>query len=195
LCRSSGALQRFAKRAFDIIISTTALIVFSPLFLLVSLAIKIESRGPIFVTVTMYGYDQAEFQIFRFRSNACLASGEQESRSTAVGWALHRTGIDRFPVIVNVLLGDISIVGTCLFVARPAMALQRHILQLAPTSRFKPGITGWAQVHRSPDEHIWQKATPRQIQGDNYYMTNWSLCLDAKLIFMTLTSIKSYAVT
>jgi len=106
--RPSGRI----KRAFDIVVATTCLMLLSPLMLVVAAAIKLDSRGPIFLRKTLYGYKNRTIKILNFRSvNDCAETNQINSHETRVGRVLRRTGIDETPQLFNVLRGEMSIVG------------------------------------------------------------------------------------
>jgi lipopolysaccharide/colanic/teichoic acid biosynthesis glycosyltransferase len=177
----SRRLDRVVKRAFDIITATTGLMIFFPIFLLVAAAIELESRGPIFCTQRRYGYDNKPVRIIRFRSN------------TRTGGFLSRTGINGLPTLINILLGEMSIVGPCAYSIPPRIIFGERMPQLTQTGRLKPGLTGWAQVHGLWDGPHTPEAMRRQIEYDSFYITNWSLLFDARVILMTLVSNRAYA--
>jgi lipopolysaccharide/colanic/teichoic acid biosynthesis glycosyltransferase len=179
-----------AKRAFDIIAATIGLIIFSPMFLLVPIAIKIDSRGPVFRPQMRQGYDSEYISLLRFRSTMVTQAGRNTSFMTRLGALLRRTGIDALPQLINVLRGEMSIVGPSPYVAAPnkisaedISSIQRH--------RVKPGIIGWAQVNG-----CWgntRELTRRRIEYDLYYIDNWSFLFDIKIILMSLSSTDSYS--
>src|SRR5712691_6354885 len=175
-CGISHRFERVVKRALDIITAVTGLIIFSPIFLLVTAAIQLDARGPIFRTQRRYCYDNKPVRIIRFRPN------------TRIGPLLSRTGINGLPTLINILIGEMSIVGPCAYFITPSMILGERILQLAQTDRLRPGLTGWAQVHGFWDGSNTPEAMRRQIEYDLFYVANWSLLLDARVILMTLFS-------
>lgn len=187
------------KRAFDLVCAIIGLIVLSPLFLVISIAIKLESPGPIFFRQTRHGFNNDEIRVLKFRSMLTMEDGDgvtaavkNDPRITRVGHVIRRTNIDELPQIINVLRGEMSLVGP-----RPhATAHNAHFNNLiAPFSRrhnVKPGITGWSQVngHRGSIDAI--EKLERRIEFDLYYIDNWSFLFDLKIIMMTLFSKKAY---
>ena len=189
----------FIKRTSDLIFATIGVIVLSPLFLIVSIAIKLDSRGPVLFRQTRHGFDNTEIDVFKFRSMTVMENGNQftqatknDPRVTRVGRIMRGTNIDELPQLINVLRGDMSIVGP-----RPHATAHNALFakMLAPFSRrhtVKPGITGWAQVNGFRGATDTLEKMQRRIEYDLYYVDNWSLLLDLKIILMTLYSKKSY---
>ena len=184
--------RSLAKRMMDIAIAGAALIVLLPFLPLLALLIWWEDRGPIFYRQERMGLDGKSFMIWKFRSmrvNAESASGPVwavpgDSRRTRVGTFLRQSSIDELPQLWNVLRGDMSIVGPR--PERPTFVheFKHKIPDYMLRHRVKSGITGWAQVHG------WRGNTSirKRIQYDLYYIQNWSLSLDFKIIWMTLRS-------
>ena len=137
-------LERGIKRAFDVILSGAGLVVFSPIVLAISIAIKLESRGPIFIRLTRYDYENQIVQVLKFRSRKTDDEHER-SHVTRAGHILRRTGINELLQLFNVLRGEMSIVGPRLNATRQNM-LEDKIGRLSHR-QVKPGIIGWAQVH------------------------------------------------
>jgi lipopolysaccharide/colanic/teichoic acid biosynthesis glycosyltransferase len=176
--------QLAAKRVFDIVSAATMLVVLSPLFLLISLAIKLDSRGPILSHRIKHGYNNQTIQIFKFRCSNFIYP------QTRIGRILARNGLDQLPMLINVLRGDMSIVGLRSYVAPPAPYLDERLIRVRH-SALRSGLLGWAQIRKSRSQHEGLEMT-RQIEDDLFYITNWSLLLDAKIILMTLFSRASY---
>jgi Undecaprenyl-phosphate glucose phosphotransferase len=193
-------LQRFEKRAFDIIIATLALIALSPLLAAVSIAIKFSSPGPVLFRQKRYGFNQEPFRIYKFRSMTTMDDGAHvaqatraDPRVTRVGYHIRRTSIDELPQLLNVLLGEMSIVGP-----RPhALAHdQRYVERLARYARrhnVKPGITGWAQVHGHRGEIANDHEMQDRLAHDLHYVDNWSPWLDIKIVLMTIFSRRAHS--
>jgi Undecaprenyl-phosphate glucose phosphotransferase len=178
------------KRSMDLLIAAAALVVLVPFFPLVALAIWLEDRGPILYRQERMGLDGKPFMIVKFRSmriNAEATSGpvwaiKDDPRRTRVGSFLRHWSLDELPQIWNVLMGDMSIIGPRperpTFVREFKHKIPRYMLR----HRVKAGITGWAQVHG------WRGNTSikKRIQYDLYYIQNWSLKLDFKILWMTV---------
>jgi exopolysaccharide biosynthesis polyprenyl glycosylphosphotransferase len=178
------------KRVMDVAIAGLSLCVLLPFFPLIALLIWLEDRGPIFYSQERTGLDGQPFMIVKFRSmrvDAEASSGpvwatKDDPRRTRVGQVLRQWSIDELPQLWNVLRGDMSIVGPRperpTFVHEFKHKIPRYMLR----HRVKAGITGWAQVHG------WRGNTSikKRIQYDLYYIQNWSLLLDLKILWMTV---------
>jgi exopolysaccharide biosynthesis polyprenyl glycosylphosphotransferase len=191
--------DRVIKRGFDILTAVAGLIVLSPLFLIVSIAIKLDSRGPLLFRQTRHGFNNERIQVLKFRSMTTLEDGEaftqavkNDRRVTRVGRVLRRSNIDELPQLINVLVGNMSIVGP-----RPHAVAHNDLFRdkIAPFSRrhnVKPGITGWAQVNGFRGGTDTLEKMQRRVDHDLYYIDNWSFLLDMKIIVMTLFSRNAY---
>lgn len=189
----------FIKRSFDLIIATASLIVLSPLLLIVSIAIKLDSPGSVFFRQTRHGFNNTEINVFKFRSMAVMENGDQFTQATAndprvtrVGRIIRRTNIDELPQLINVLYGNMSIVGP-----RPHATAHNALFNdmIVPFSRrhnVKPGITGWAQVNGYRGATDTFEKMQRRIEYDLHYIDNWSFLFDIKIIALTLFSKRSY---
>jgi len=177
------------KRCMDIAISAAAIAVLLPLFPIVALAVWFEDRGPIFYRQERMGLDGRSFMMLKFRSmrvNAESSTGpvwaiKGDPRRTRLGTFLRHWSLDELPQLWNVLKGEMSIIGPR--PERPAFVheFKHRIPQYMLRHRVKAGITGWAQVHG------WRGNTSirKRIQYDLYYIENWSLKLDCKILWMT----------
>ena len=182
--------SRFVKRGFDLVVAAAALIVFSPLMLLIALAIWIEDRGPVFYRQIRMGLDGKPFEIVKFRSMKVGAENEtgarwaerDDPRRTRVGRLIRAWSLDELPQLFNVLAGDMSVVGPRperpQFVQQFRAEFPHYMLR----HKVRAGMTGWAQVHG------WRGNTSvrMRIEHDLYYIENWSLLLDVKIVFMTV---------
>jgi Undecaprenyl-phosphate glucose phosphotransferase len=192
-------LQRWEKRAFDIVVATMALIALAPAFAAIALLIRRESAGPALFRQKRYGFNQEPFRIFKFRTMTTMDDGANvvmatraDPRVTRVGAFLRRYSIDELPQLINVLKGEMSIVGP-----RPhALAHdQRYVERLARYARrhnVKPGITGWAQVWGHRGEITNDHEMHKRLEHDLYYVDNWSLWLDLKIILLTVVSARAH---
>ena len=196
--RPLATFDRVNKRAFDIIASAFGLLVFSPILLLASIAIKLDSPGPVFFRQARHGFNNEPIQVLKFRSmrvtgdgNAFRQATKADPRITPVGRILRRTNIDELPQLFNVLLGEMSIVGP-----RPhPLALNEQYVRILPLMRrhrIKPGITGWAQVSGLRGETDTVEKMQQRLEFDLYYIDNWSFFFDIQIILLTLFSAKSY---
>lgn len=178
------------KRAMDLGLAGGALLVLLPFLPFLALAIWLEDRGPIFYTQERMGLDGRSFEIWKFRSMRVGAESstgpvwaiKDDPRRTRIGTFLRHWSLDELPQLWNVLKGDMSIVGPR--PERPTFVqeFKHKIPQYMLRHRVKAGITGWAQVHG------WRGNTSikKRIQYDLYYIENWSLLLDLKILWMTL---------
>jgi Undecaprenyl-phosphate glucose phosphotransferase len=177
-----------AKRAFDVLFASAALALASPVMLLAALAVKLTSRGPIFYAQERMGMDGELFRILKFRTMRVDAekTGAQmakkgDDRTTPLGAFLRATSIDELPQLFNVLAGHMSLVGP-----RPERPVfieefKKQIPKYHLRHKVKAGITGWAQVHGLRGQTSIQK----RIEYDLYYIENWSLLLDLKILART----------
>jgi exopolysaccharide biosynthesis polyprenyl glycosylphosphotransferase len=185
--------QGLIKRFIDFLISLLVLILFSPLFVLIALLIKVSSRGPVFYRQKRIGLDQIEFTMVKFRSmmtNAEDKTGpvwaeKTDQRVTMVGKILRRTSLDELPQLYNVLKGDMSLVGP-----RPERKyfveqFRSMIPKYSERHRFRSGMTGWAQVNGLRGQSPIEERT----RYDLFYIENWSLWLDIKIIILTFIAI------
>lgn len=177
------------KRAIDVCLSLLCLIVLFPFLLIVALIVKLTSRGPVLYVQIRAGRGGKAFKMYKFRtmkygSEATTLGryiSREDSSITSFGRFLRRWAIDELPQLVNVLRGDISIVGP-----RPTLGYQveRYSERQRRRLDVKPGITGWAQVN-GRNKLNW----PERIELDVWYVDNWSLKLDMKIILMTLPAL------
>jgi Undecaprenyl-phosphate glucose phosphotransferase len=181
------------KRATDLLGSGLALLVFSPIMLLVAILIKLDSPGSVFYVQERMGLDARPFLMFKFRSmrpNAEADTGpvwatQSDPRRTRIGTIMRRLSIDELPQFINVLLGDMSLVGPR--PERPIFVEQfkRSIPRYMDRHKEKAGMTGWAQVNGlRGDTSIIERT-----KYDLWYIENWSLLLDFKILARTLTSV------
>jgi len=180
------------KRIIDMIISLIVLVVFSPIWLIIAIAIKLDSGGPVFYKQKRVGKNKMEFDLIKFRSmmhNAEDQTGpkwaeKEDPRVTRIGVFLRKVGLDEIPQFFNVLMGDMSIVGPrperLYFVNELEHSIQFYSRRLI----IKPGITGWAQIKYKYDESI--DDVREKLRYDLYYIENMSVLLDLKIIVQTL---------
>lgn len=183
-------IRRFLKRGIDVAFSLTFLILASPVMLALAVAVKLSSPGPVFYRQERMGLNGHTFRMLKFRSMPIDAENRSgpvwaksgEDRATPVGKFLRRTSLDELPQFINVLKGDMSVVGPR--PERPVFIDQfrDHVPRYMLRHKMKAGITGWAQVNG------WRGNTSieRRIEYDIYYIQNWSLKLDFKIMLMTV---------
>jgi Undecaprenyl-phosphate glucose phosphotransferase len=184
--------QRAVKRAFDLCIALAAVILLLPVFLIVALTIKFDSAGPVFFQQRRGGYNGRRFAILKFRTMSVMEDGTNvqqaqanDRRVTRVGRILRRLSIDELPQLVNVLKGDMSLVGP-----RPH-AIAHDDIYAGLIGRYparhnvKPGITGWAQVNGCRGETAEIEQMRQRIAFDLDYIRTWSLWLDLRILART----------
>jgi putative colanic acid biosynthesis UDP-glucose lipid carrier transferase len=192
--QSHGPARDFpfvVKRVFDILTAAIALILLSPLFLLVAIAIKIDSSGATFAPQVQYCYDNRLIHVLKFRCAAVGTTGK--AGVTRIGRLLSRRDLDRLPMLINVLRGDMSIVGPCSYVSPPLVPLSPELPDAPQRSKLKPGLICRAKLSSSHHSEM-ERGTRRQIEDDISYVTDWSLWLDVKIITKGLTSKSSYTI-
>jgi putative colanic acid biosysnthesis UDP-glucose lipid carrier transferase len=183
-----------AKRLFDIAASSLLLLLLALPLLLVALAIRLESPGPVIFRQPRYGLDGREFRIFKFRSMRVLEDGKQQfsqarkgdSRITRVGAFIRRTSIDELPQLLNVLEGSMSLVGPRPHPVALNEAHRRMIDGYMLRHKVKPGITGWAQVHGFRGETDTPEKMEGRIRYDLEYIETWTRGLDLRILWRTL---------
>ena len=187
------------KRLFDLIFAAAALLVSTPLLILVALLIKLDSPGPIFFVQRRFGFNQQPFRIIKFRSMRTLDDGiviqqarPDDPRLTRIGSWLRRWNIDEIPQLFNVLTGDMSLVGPRPHALSHDREYERRISLYARRHNMKPGITGWAQIHGLRGETDTDEKMRKRVEYDLFYIDNWSLWLDLKIIARTVLSRTSY---
>ena len=187
--------ERAQKRLFDLIAGTVALIAFVPLFVLVGLAIWIESGGPVFFRQRRYGFNQQEFRIIKFRTMTTLDDGDVvrqatrgDRRVTRVGRILRKWNIDELPQLINVLKGDMSLIGPRPHALSHNREYQKKIALYARRHNVLPGITGWAQVNGLRGETDTDDKMRGRVDHDLYYIDNWSLWFDLRILMWTVFS-------
>jgi exopolysaccharide biosynthesis polyprenyl glycosylphosphotransferase len=171
----------------------------APFLLAIAALIKLDSPGPVLFRQRRHGFNQSEFRVFKFRTMTTLDDGrivrqatKNDSRITRVGRHLRRFNLDELPQLLNVLLGQMSLVGP-----RPhALTHNDHYEELirlyARRHNVKPGITGWAQVNGFRGETRAVRDMQRRVEHDFHYIDNWSLFFDVKILLLTVLSPKTY---
>lgn len=183
-------LNKTIKRAVDIVGSLVAIILFSPIMLIVAIFIKLTSKGPVIFKQERIGLNKKPFIMYKFRSMRMQDPEEEkkdwttknDSRKTKIGTFIRKTSIDELPQFFNVLKGDMSLIGP-----RPERPFyvekfMNEIPKYMVKHQVRPGITGWAQVNG------WRGDTSieKRIECDIYYIENWSFSFDIKIIFLTI---------
>ncbi|TIL30245.1 undecaprenyl-phosphate glucose phosphotransferase [Mesorhizobium sp.] len=185
-----------AKRAFDIVFSIIGIIVFSPVMLATAIAIKLDSKGPVLFHQKRHGFNNEIIEVYKFRSmytdkadpTAKQTVTRNDPRVTRVGRFIRKTSIDELPQFFNSLFGSLSLVGP-----RPhAIAAQSHNLLYNEVvdgyfarHKVKPGVTGWAQINGWRGEMDTNEKIRMRTEYDLYYIENWSLLFDLRILFLT----------
>jgi putative colanic acid biosynthesis UDP-glucose lipid carrier transferase len=182
------------KRAEDIALSAVLLLLFLPLMLVIALMTKLDSRGPVLFRQQRFGFNNNPISVYKFRTMYVEATNDptvpqarrNDPRITRIGRFLRRTSLDELPQLINVLVGEMSLVGP-----RPhAIAHNEYYAKLIDgylnRHRVKPGITGWAQVNGLRGETPTLEAMHERVKHDLFYIENWSIWLDVWILFRTL---------
>ena len=178
------------KRVIDFMLSLLALIVLSPIFLILAVWIKLDSKGPVFFRQKRVGKNKEFFQIYKFRTMRIDTPSDMPTHLltdpdafiTKSGKFLRKTSLDELPQLINIIKGDMSIVGP-----RPALYNQYDLIELRDkygANGIRPGLTGWAQINGRDAIDIDIKA-----QLDGYYAKKVSFIMDCKCVFLTIPSV------
>ncbi|MGD0188082.1 MAG: exopolysaccharide biosynthesis polyprenyl glycosylphosphotransferase [Roseiarcus sp.] len=191
-----SARERALKRALDMAIAVAGLVVLAPLLLVTSLVIKLDSPGPVIFRQRRCGFDNREFVIFKFRTMTALEDGGSivqakpgDERVTRVGRMLRRTSIDELPQLFNVVRGDMSLVGPRPHAIAHDEEYKARINNYALRHHVKPGVTGAAQVMGLRGETRRLAQMEQRVERDLWYINNWSLTLDLKIMAMTCVAL------
>jgi Undecaprenyl-phosphate glucose phosphotransferase len=185
--------EQAVKRAIDIVLSGIGLVILSPILLAAAIAVRLDSPGPALFRQTRHGFNGRPFRIYKFRTMTVMENGDvveqakkSDKRVTRVGRWLRRYSVDELPQLLNVFLGDMSMVGP-----RPhASAHDRYFTSTIEKYAFrhhvKSGITGWAQVHGARGETDTLAKMERRVELDVWYINNWSVWLDFSVMIRTV---------
>jgi Undecaprenyl-phosphate glucose phosphotransferase len=192
-------LEIIQKRIFDLVFAAAALILATPLLVFVAVLIKLDSRGPIFFVQRRFGFNQQPFRIIKFRTMRTLDDGAtiqqaqpDDPRLTRIGRWLRRWNVDEIPQLFNVLTGDMSLVGPRPHALSHDREYEQRISLYARRHNMKPGITGWAQIHGYRGETDTDEKMRKRVEYDLFYIDNWSLWLDLKIMARTVLSRTAY---
>ena len=179
-------MYKYVKRLLDIIISLSALLVFSIPIILISIMIKKEDKGPVLFKQTRTGYKGKEFKLYKFRSMTIdndVLNNKSENKLTKIGTFIRKTSLDELPQFINILKGDMSLIGP-----RPWIVeyYQNFTDEQKKRVDVLPGITGLAQAEGRNNITIFEK-----INYDLEYVKNYSLLMDIKVIFLTIKTVLS----
>jgi len=185
VARSITSSALFVKNILDVLFGFISLLVFLPFFLLIFIAIKLGSQGPVFFKQRRVGKDGNQFNVYKFRTmvdnavniGAGLSIVDNDPRITAVGNFLRNTSLDELPQLINIVKGEMSFIGP-----RPTLQYQvdNYTSHQRKRLNMKPGVTGWAQIN-GRNNIPWEE----RIELDIWYVENWSLWLDMKILFKT----------
>ncbi|MBU3093189.1 sugar transferase [Clostridium sp. CF011] len=177
------------ERFLDVIISILIIVLLSPLFLIIGIIIKLNSKGPIFFTQMRIGKNNELFKLYKFRTMKIgtpnVATDKLDNSKnyiTCIGKILRKTSIDELPQLINTLIGDMTFVGP-----RPALYNQLELKEMrtkAGVHKLLPGVTGWAQIN-GRDENDDSEKTAHDV----YYLNNKSLSLNVKILFKTVSKV------
>jgi len=190
-----SGFNAFLKLAFDKLLASVALVLVAPVLLVIAILIRLDSPGPVIFRQQRHGWDGKVINVLKFRTmkQADRTGPEQQAvrddaRVTRIGRILRKTSLDELPQFINVLRGEMSVVGprphplslNRTYIEKIDAYMQRH--------RVRPGITGWAQVHGLRGETDTLEKMQKRVEYDLYYIEHWSLWLDIKIILRTITS-------
>lgn len=191
--------ELLVKRAMDVAVASISLVLLAPLLVLVGVAIRLDSRGPALFRQTRYGFNQQPFRILKFRTMSVMEDGaafrqarRDDPRVTRLGRILRRTNIDELPQLLNVLKGDMSIVGPRPHPVALDDSFDKRIARYSRRHAVRPGMTGWAQVHGLRGETDTAEKMQARIAYDLAYLDRWSVGLDIQIVLMTLVSRRAH---
>jgi Undecaprenyl-phosphate glucose phosphotransferase len=196
--RPLQAGELLLKRTLDLTLALVALVLLAPLFLAVGVLIKLDSPGPVFFRQKRYGFNQQPFGVYKFRSmkvaqdTVFKQATRNDSRITPIGAMLRRSNIDELPQLLNVVLGEMSLVGPRPHALAHDRSFENRIALYARRHNVMPGITGWAQVNGLRGETLTDLDMERRVQHDLHYIDNWSIWFDIRIMFMTVFSPRAY---
>lgn len=179
--------RRFLKRLFDLVFASLLLLLTLPLYLIIAVAIKLDSRGPVVFSQRRLGKNGREFHMYKFRSMVVDAekdgvySDNKDPRVTRVGKFLRKTSLDELPQCFNILRGDMSVIGFRPPLTYHPWPYEEYTPEQKKMFAVRPGITGWAQVNGRRTVQ-W----PKRIEMNVWYAENVSLLLDVKILLMTV---------
>ena len=185
--------QQLIKRCFDLIASFLALMLLSPLVVIVSLLTMLLSRRSMLCRLQFYDFNERPFEVFQFR---CSVAGRELNRGTGASWIdqfLDRSSLNEILLLISILRGDMSLVGP-----RPLSKTSQVVTYRAgmPATYFRgvrPGLVSWAQVKETQHRNSTDDRLRRNIEDDCYYLANRSFWFDLKILFMATFSIRSYS--
>jgi len=187
-----SAPQRFLKQGMDKLLAGLSLVLLAPLFTVIAAAIRMESRGPAMFLQTRVGFNGRPFRIYKFRTMSTMDDGlvvvqatKNDKRITHLGGLLRKLSIDEVPQLLNVLRGEMSLVGPRPHAQAHDNEYDRLIATYAIRHKMKPGITGWAQVNGFRGETPELGMMQQRVESDLWYIEYWSLWLDIRILLVT----------
>ena len=185
--------REFIKRTEDIIVAFIILMLISPILIAIAFAVKFTSKGPVIFKQDRYGLDGRKIKVWKFRSMSVTENSvvvtqatKNDARITPLGGFLRRTSLDELPQFINVLKGDMSIVGPRPHAVAHNEEYRKKVEFYMLRHKAKPGITGWAQINGWRGETDTLDKMEKRVEFDLHYIKHWSLWFDIKIIFMTI---------
>jgi putative colanic acid biosynthesis UDP-glucose lipid carrier transferase len=191
--RESTGVNGTFKRAEDLVLGGVALLVLGVPMLLIALAVKLSSRGPVLFRQRRYGIGGAEIDVFKFRTMRVQENGatvtqaqKHDPRVTPLGRVLRRSSLDELPQLLNVIRGEMSLIGPRPHAVAHNELYRQQIVEYMLRHKVKPGITGWAQVNGWRGETDTLRKMVYRVEHDLFYIRNWSAWLDLKILWLTV---------
>lgn len=189
-----NTVNSMLKRAFDLVFSSLFLVVYPLIYIPIAIAIKLSSPGPVYFKQERTGYKGQPFTCLKFRTMRVnvdadrLQASSDDPRKTRLGDFLRRTSLDELPQFINVWKGDMSVVGPRPHMLKHTEDYSKLVDRYMVRHLIKPGITGWAQVngYRGQTDELWKME--KRVQYDVWYIENWTLALDLKIIARTVAN-------
>ena len=188
--------NKIKKRVLDIMVSSfVTVFILTWLIPLIALLIKLESKGPVFFPQLRTGKNKKNFYCLKFRSmhvnkdSDSVQATKHDSRITKIGKFMRKTSLDEFPQFINVLRGEMSLVGPRPHMIKHTDDYSKMVDEYMVRQFLKPGITGWAQVNGFRGEISNPDQIKKRVAHDIWYMENWTLWLDIKILFLTIYNV------
>lgn len=189
-------VEQWVKRSMDVVLASIALVFLTPIFMLTALAIRLDGPGPIIFRQNRKGFNGKEFVMFKFRTMTVQENGDRvvqatrnDPRVTRIGKLLRSSSIDELPQLMNVLRGDMSLIGPRPHALAHDSQFEQALSDYAFRQHVKPGMTGWAQCHGARGATPDLKHIEERVKLDLWYINNWSLWLDLQIIIKTLVEV------
>ena len=188
--------EELRRRTFDLVIAVVALVLALPVLLVIAVTIRVDSPGPILFRQTRGGINGRPFRIYKFRTmtfteddGAITQATRDDPRVTQVGRRLRQTSLDELPQLLNIIRGEMSVVGPRPHALQHDIEFGKVVDGYALRSRVKPGITGWAQIHGLRGGISTTEAIQRRVDLDNEYIANRNLRLDILILVRTVREV------